>query len=216
MENIEILSFLQNKNRHNYVKEAMNLEFDAATNIIDSLSSAPFLGTIIKLGKVGLQYNNYLFIKKLGTFLSAASNISDMELEDFFTHLTLNKKELIADFLVNTMSNLDQSEKAKIIGYVYKHRIKKEYDDEMMIRLSAIVNKSFLSDLYELKKYRTSQTTNNYIADNLFSIGLLADCGIDGGTADTNSGGKIYILNKVGEILFNVLNSEEWYNTKDY
>lgn len=216
MENTEIISFLQNVNRDNYVKKAISLEFDAATDIIDSLSSVPFLGTIIKLGKVGLQYNDYLFIKKLGAFLSATSNISDMELEDFFSHLTLKKKEIIADFLVNTMSNLDQTEKAEIIGYVYKHRIKKEYDDEMMIRLSAIVNKSFLSDLYELSNYRTSQTTNDYIADNLFSIGLLADCGIDGGTAEANSGGTIYKLNKVGEVLFNVLDSEEWFKTKDH
>lgn len=107
---------------------------------------------------------------------------------------------------------IDENAKAEIIGSIYKYRVKKQIDDDMMIRLCAIVNRSHLSDLKELGLYKEQRTTQSYVADNLFSLGLLANIGIDGGNAYPDSGGTIYQQNQIGELLYKILDSEGFFS----
>lgn len=211
MPNSDFFELSKANNKQIIAQKGMELNTDVACDIVETLGDIPFIGSLVKLTKIGFGIRDYLFFEKVCKFLDSTMDISDNEIDEFINELSPEKKEKIAFFLVNTLSLSDESEKAEIIGLIYKYRVRKIINDAIMIRLCAIVNRAFISDLRELGSYLEAKTTSSYMADNLFSLGLLANRGINGGTVgDPNSGGIIYQLNEIGQCLHWILSKEGW------
>lgn len=81
----------------------------------------------------------------------------------------------------------------------------------MMLRLSLVVSKSFVSDLSHLQDYIEEHESDDYIKDNLLALGLLKDCG---NVFDNDGNGSIYledkkyILNEIGHNLLCIIQNQ--------
>lgn len=114
-----------------------------------------------------------------------------------------DKIETFGKTILLIFERIDDVEKPSIIGRILSAHIrgKMTYDDAM--RIAAIVNRGYLQDLIYLKVFKDgTQGNNEAVADALFSIGLLSNQGIDGGSfSNPNSGGTIYAFNKFSKLL---------------
>lgn len=210
--NEEFFSLTKNVNKEKLVRNGLEITIDTVCDWQDVFSELPYISTFFKVAKTGLMVRDFQFVKKICFFLNTSNGYDDDEFNEFYNCLKEKDKVRISDFLINTLLTIDENAKAEIIGSIYKHRVKKLIDDDMMIRLCAIVNRSHLSDLKELGHYKEQRTTQSYVADNLFSLGLLANIGIDGGNAYPDSGGTIYQQNQIGELLYKILDSEGFFS----
>ena len=87
-----------------------------------------------------------------------------------------------------------------------------EIDEEMMLRLCSVVNRSFLSDLDHLEEYVDDNKDYSYVKDNINSLGLLRDLGgtyqnDDGEWVGMGFGLAIHRLNHVGSELLRIKKS---------
>lgn len=210
--NEDFFSLTKNQNKEKLKQNGLEITMDVIGDWEDILHKLPYIGSVLKLAKAGLMIRDFQFIKKVCLFLNSSNGYDDDEFNQFYNGLKEKDKIRISDFLINTILNIDENAKAEIIGYIYKHRVKKQIDDDMMIRLCAIVNRCHLSDLKELPFYIRKKTTQSYAADNLFSLGLLANIGIDGGNVYLDSGGIIYQQNQIGELLYKILDNERFFD----
>ena len=76
------------------------------------------------------------FEKKLKKFLKplSSSETSQEEIEKFFLKLD-NKKEEVAEFMLQLLIRAETAEKADVLGILYKAAVKKEINFEQMLRL---------------------------------------------------------------------------------
>lgn len=211
-ENDNLLVLSKKENKDKFLSNMGKTLIDAAGEWSDAFAELPYIGSVIKISKVGMAISDQHFIKKIGKFLEVGTYTPE-EFDKFYEELDKKLIEKLASFLINTLTAIDETEKATVVGYLYKHRVKRNIDDDLMIRLCAIVNRSYLNDLKSLPEYSQIKTTNHYVADNLFSLGLLANCGIDGGNVDGSNSGTMYQLNPVGEKLLEILKTENWITT---
>jgi len=79
--------------------------------------------------------------------------------------------------MTQLLYSAEEDGKATLMGKIYRSRLLGEIDDEMMLRLCSVVNKAFLTDLNHLEEYIDENGSDDYIRDNLNSLGLLQDLG---------------------------------------
>lgn len=80
---VNIFEIQRSKADLDFIKKGTELDLDILSQIVDSSQDIPILGPILKFGKLGLNYIDFLFIKKLGTFLEQSENISEEEKQNF-------------------------------------------------------------------------------------------------------------------------------------
>lgn len=59
----------------------------------------PYLGSLLKLGKVALNYIDYRFIRKLAAFLKQRNDILVQKIAEFSESLSSKDKKRISDYL---------------------------------------------------------------------------------------------------------------------
>lgn len=206
---INIFEIQKSKADLDFVKKSVDCDLDVLSQIIDGFQDIPMLGPILKLGKLGLNYIDYLFIKKLGTFLEQSENISDEEKQKFLDKLSPNENKRISSYLLHLLYTSEEEEKAKIMGMIYKARILNQIDNDMMLRLCSIVYKSFLPDLKKLPLYKEQNKEETIEANNFINLGLI-DNFVGGVWVDEPS----WILNDIGNQLCKILNQNKWFDEK--
>lgn len=188
-----------------------DLELEVLADIVETSENIPFLGSVIKLGKVGLNLLDLRYIRKIAKFLRESEELPDEEVRAFLS--TLDKKDYkrIAEFLTHVLYSADEDAKAIIFGRIYKYRVLGQIDNEQMLRLLSVVNKSFVTDLNYLPEFLKESDRNDYICDNLNALGLLKDCGnvyeetdVDG-FESTGFGSTKHSLNTIGSMLYCIL-----------
>lgn len=180
------------------------MESATTTEILASLSSIPVLGILAGMWKANSSIQNELYFRKVVRFLRGLNSTSAEDRAKFITKLGCeNKIEKFGETILLLLERVDDINKPSIIGRIMAAHINGHLDYEKAMRLAAIVNRCYAQDLEYLRKFREGTQGNNYnIADALFSVGLLANKGIDGGTIrNPFSGGTIYSLNEYGEAL---------------
>lgn len=184
-------------------------EADLVTTIADALHTVPFGRIVVSLYKIGAGVTNYLFFKKFARFLDPMSGMED-DVDEFLERLSLVDREKLEDYMLSLLAQAESTEKAQLMGFVFKSAVRGEIDNMMMLRLVSIVSRVFIFDLKELPKY-LEETEDFTIATNAFiNLGL-----IDNETGGYWKEGPSVVLNEIGRVLYEVLNRSGWFESDD-
>jgi len=209
---MNIFEIQQSKDDREFVLKNGTLEFEVFADILNTAADLPYIGSLFKLGKVAVSYMDYRFVRKLHYFLAESEDIEPEMKEQFLKSLTPKDNKRINAMMTHLLYSAEEDGKATLMGKIYRSRLLGEIDEEMMLRLCSIVNKSFLADLDHLEEYVDDNNNYSYIKDNLNSLGLLRDLG---GTYQNDKGEwvglgfgpAIHRLNNVGRELLRIKNT---------
>lgn len=204
MEDIFDLSV--SKKEHEFVRNGLALELDVSADMAETFSEIPYIGSLIKLGKVGSKFQELHFVRKVAKFLEKEMDIPEKEKEKFLNNLTPKRRKKLYEYLTYYLLRAEDDAKADIMGYVYKERISGLIDDEMFLRLCSIVDKVFVFDLRTLPEYVEKNTESSIAANNFINLGLI-DNFVGGLWVDEPS----YELNETGLALHRILDTNGWY-----
>lgn len=208
---MDIFGLQQSKADLDFIKTNANLEFEVAADIIETCQNLPYIGSLFKLGKVAVNYMDWNFIRKLGKFLNESAQISEEKKEKFINNLDKGDYKRIYEYMSHLLYTAEEDGKAVLMGKIYKTRLLDAIDNDMMLRLCSIVNKSFLQDLQYLERYTVVCEDADYITDNLNALGLLKDEGnmyetdSEDGWTRTGFGSTKHSLNEIGRRLFEII-----------
>lgn len=210
MHKINLFDIQKSSQDIKYLKDNSKLGLDIATDIIDSLSGMPILGSLLRIGKIGLNVIDLFFIRKLAKFIEQSDEISEEEKNNFLSSLDKKDYEHISSYLLHLLYISEEEEKARIMGMIYKARILNEIDNDMMLRLCSIVYKSFLLDLKKLPFYKGQNKEDSIEANNFINLGLI-DNFVGGVWVDEPS----WKLNDIGNQLYEILNQNKWFDENE-
>lgn len=207
MEDIFDLSV--SKKEQDFIRLGTNLELEVSADILETFCDVPYIGSLIKIGRIAYRFQDLHFIKKVAKFLGKEQDIPEEEKENFLNGLDAKKRKKMYEYLTHYLLRAEDDAKADIMGYIYKERVYGRIDDEMFLRLCSIVDKVFVNDLKHLSRYVKLNSESDYITNNLYSCGLL-DYETGSVHEETVNLGGEYILNAVGKRLYDILISERW------
>jgi len=174
---MNIFEIQQSKKDKEFVLKNGTLEFEVFADILKTAEDIPYIGSLFKLGEVAVNYMDYRFVRKLHFFIAESENIEQERKEKFFESLSEKDYKRINSMMTQLLYSAEEDGKATLMGKIYRSRLLGEIDDEMMLRLCSVVNKAFLTDLNHLEEYIDENGSDDYIRDNLNSLGLLQDLG---------------------------------------
>ena len=201
----DIFSLSVYKKQSEFVKWASSLEVDVASDIIDVLTDIPWLGDLVKLGRVGKGFLDLHFIKKMGLFLQQSEFIEDEKKEEFLSSLEPKDRKRMYEYLVHLLYTAEEDRKAIIMGMVYRDRIMNNIDNDMFLRLCSAINRVYVDDVSKLGNYVDINYSSDHIANNLYSSGLLQLTKSEVVDGTLVVGGN-FIINKVGTELLRIIN----------
>lgn len=204
MEDLFTLS-ISNK-EEDFVKSGTDIDLEVFADVLEIFAEIPYVGSLIKLGRLANRYQDLHFIRKLAKFLEKEQDIPEKEKEKFLNSLTPKRRKKFYEYLVHYLLRAEDDAKADIMGYIYKERVYGRIDDEMFLRLCSIVDKVFVFDLRTLPEYVEKNTEPSIAANNFINLGLI----------DNFAGGlwidkPSYELNETGLALHRILDSNGWY-----
>ena len=201
----DIFSLSVSKKQAEFIEKALLLEADVASDIIDVLTGFPWLGSLIKLGRVGKNFLDLQFVKKLGLFLQQSEQMDEEEKEAFLSKLDQKDRKRMYEYLVHLLYTAEEDRKAILMGWVYKDRIMNNIDNDMFLRLCSAINRVYVDDVSNLGNYVDINYTSNHIANNLYSSGLLQLTKSEVVDGTLVVGGN-FIINTVGTELLRIIN----------
>jgi hypothetical protein len=198
--------------------QLVQLSSDVAETILDSilgdgvLQNIPVFGVIYKVGKAGIGIREQYFAKKVFKFLLDIKDISQNERQAFINDLQENTKQDAGEVILLLIDKLDSLEKPSIIANLLKAKIKDQITIEKFLRLSVIIERSFLPDLKKLHLYVNAKRYDENVSESLINLGLIYMSVIDGGSFgekvnDPNRGHKYTITNLGQDLLYFGLNN---------
>ncbi len=194
-----------------------DLDIDLADNIISIILeedyNIPLVKTAIAIYKTGKGISEYLFAVKLQKFLQECKNIDKEKQQAFITKNVEGKEKRVGLNFIQLLSNLDEVEKATIVGKVYKYCVENGLNIKFYLRICYLVNECYYDDILELKHFRTNDriSSKNKVMDtetlvSLYAAGLLSEYGYNGGGfTDEDDEGTIFGLNKYSEIIVDLM-----------
>ena len=162
-----------------------------------AFDGVPILGILTGVWKAGRKMKDEIEYRNIARFLSGLSETSQQERERFVSKR--REDESLISFGENILlliQRVDDVKKPEMIGRLMAACIQGhlEYTDAM--RLAAIVDRCYLSDIERLRKNNGEVgQLHDEIKESLFSIGVLRNAGA------TFGGGNLYELNRYGELL---------------
>lgn len=201
---INILKVIREKLDREFIMKNGELEMDALADVLEVSADIPFVGSLVKLGKVGSNVMDYLYVRKLYKFLEG-SKVEQEKVDEFVSSLDEKEFIRIGHYMTSLLYSSEDEEKALLMGYVYKARLNGEIDNSMMLRLCSIIKLSFVEDLKLLPEYKEGSDKDTIQASNFINWGLI----------DNDPGGIWYDepswdLNNVGITLCEILEKEGW------
>jgi|GEM_PF-2157056 len=126
------------------------------------LKDIPIFGTIIGLYKGTIAIRDHIFLKKIIHFLSAIKDVPVSTRSDLFTKLESegHNLERIGETLLLILDNIDNYNKARLLGLLLKALSNAKIDYNDFERFSSMIANIFIQDLLDLPKYVTELTTN--------------------------------------------------------
>ena len=193
-----------------------NLTIDISELVVDSflndglLKDIPIVGTGVNIIKLTSNISDTLLLNKLKIFMENLRIINQNDVERFKEKMKNDKfKKDIGIKLLNIVNKTDEYIKIKWIANSFLEYLDGFIDKNFFFRIVTIINNTFVQDIIQLKHIKDKEEilSNNkrvesYVLNQLFSNGLLDNCGIDGGGAsDEVDSGTIYVLNIFGEYI---------------
>ena len=187
-----------------FVKDALLLESEVASDIIEEMKDIPWLGDLIKLGRVGKGFLDVRFIWKISRFLKKSEDIDQEKKVAFLAKLDKNDRKRMYEYLTQLLYTAEEDRKADIMGKVYRDRIMNNIDNDMFLRLCYAINRVYIDDIDRLDAYVEFNTKNDYVTNNLYASGLLnmTDSVFAG---ESLSLGGAFVLSEVGKQLLRIM-----------
>lgn len=190
-----------------FVKEALLLESEVASDIIEEMKEFPWLGPLIKLGRVGKGFLDLRFIWKIGRFLKKSEDIDREKKVEFLAKLDKKDRKRMYEYLMQLLYTAEEDRKADIMGMVYRDRIMNNIDNDMFLRLCYAINRVFIDDIDRLEAYVEMNTKNDYVTNDLYASGLLNMT--DSVFAGESLGlGGAFVLSEIGKQLLRIVREE--------
>jgi len=181
VENLEI-KLVDSVTSENLVELSADLGESFIDVVMDDgvAQNIPILGTLYKLGKVGLGIRDQYFAKKVFNFLINIKDISTHDRLKFIADLENHDfKQRAGETLITLLDRFDNSEKPVILSNLLRARVENHIDIVNFLRLASIIEKAFLPDLKSLHEYRTSNLYKGHECESLRSLGLIYQSVID-------------------------------------
>ena len=178
---------------------------ELGATVIDSLGAVPFGGLLVSIFKTGVGIANYCLFKKFASFLAPMSKMEG-EVDMFLEKMTPLERDKLGEYILSLLSNAESSEKAQIMGMIFKSAVHREIDNEMMLRLVSIVGRSYVADLKELPKYLEASECFSVATNEFINLGL-----INNETGGLWKDRPTTELNEVGRTLYQILKKEGWF-----
>lgn len=212
--NETIFDLQQSKEDTQFIINNAELEFEITADIIEHADDIPYIGSLLKIGKIAINYINYRFYRRLARFLKHANEIPENEITSFIQGLSLKDKKRISDYLTQILYTVEEDSKADLMGKIYKRFVLSEIDIDMLLRLCSIINRAYITDISYLGDYLEVSEKNTYITDNLVSLGILAESGnLYENNRNENDGPSIgptkHTLNEIGITLYQILTDQK-------
>lgn len=204
MEEKDIFDLSVAKEEGKFVEKSLQLESEVVSDILDELKDMPWLGSLIKLGKVGKGFMDLRFIWKIGRFLRQSEDISIEEKEAFWGKLDKKDRKRMREYLMHLLYTAEEDRKADVMGKVYRDRIMGNIDNDMFMRLCSAINKVYIDDVDKLQNYVEPNPKDDYVTNNLYSSGLLQTTESKFEESTFMVGGS-YVLNDIGKHLVRII-----------
>lgn len=194
-----------------FIKKGLQLEGEVASDILAYLGKLPWIGSLIKLGKVGSSFIDLHFVYKIAKFLQKSEEIPNEDKEKFLQKLDKKQRKKMYEYLMHFLFAAESGDKAEIMGYIYSERIMNNIDDSMFLRLCTVIKGLFIDDLAFLESYVAPSDYKGYVTDNLYVAGLLEQFSsndyeeVPGKSYYSMSTGLKYRLNEIGSCLYKIL-----------
>ena len=193
--------------------DLLNEIVDQLLQKLDLCAGIPIVRIFSTIHKIGKSFLDYKMTVRLMKFYTGCKDIDKEKRDKFCKQNIYGKEEKIGYNILQLLDRLDADEKAILIGKLYVYCVENEYDINSYFRICRIVEKCYLDDLEYLSHWKDHETICSQnklipqeIMESLFSGGLLAECGINGGGfKEDDEAGTIYALNKYGEILLSII-----------
>jgi hypothetical protein len=170
-----------------------------------AFDGVPIVGMLTGGVKFAKAIRDHLYLKKIVSFLNEL-NATTKEGRDAFVK-TLEKSGKIETFgstILLILDSIDDASKPAIVGRIIAAHISGKITSlPQAMRLVAIVNRVYPTDIEYLSSFRPGLPDDEDIASSLYAAGLLSNTGFDGGGSDQDikPGGFTYDLNEYGRLL---------------
>lgn len=204
MEDMDIFDLSVAKEESRFVKDSLLLESEIASDILKGMKEMPWIGSLIKIGRIGKGFLDLKFVWKIGIFLKQSEDISKEKKEAFLIKLDKKDRKRMYEYLMHLLYTAEEDKKANIMGKVYRDRIMGNIDNDIFLRLCSAINKVYINDVDRLKDYIKPNPKDDYVTSNLYSSGLLqtTESKVEGSAFVV---GGSYVLNDIGKHLLRIL-----------
>ncbi|MCI5040275.1 MAG: hypothetical protein MRY81_11385 [Donghicola eburneus] len=169
-----------------------------------AFDGVPVLGILTGVLKAGRKIKDEIEYRNIVRFLLGLSDTSQKERERFVAKRL--EEDSLSDFGENILlllERVDDVKKPEMIGRLMAACIQGHLSYSDAMRLAAVVNRSYFSDLLILHENRDDLgSLNKDVQAALFSVGLMKSQGLfSGSEKDPEAGGVGYAINSYGELL---------------
>ncbi len=173
-ENIEtsLINSISSDNIKEIVVDAAELSLDQFLED-GVIKDIPIFGTLYKAFKTTQTIRDAIFAKKLFKFLTQLKDIPQDKRKAFVDKIEEKEGEKVkvGQKLLVIIEQLDDIDKAEIIGNLFCATINEKIEYENFLRLSAMVQRAFLPDLLKIKE--GWGVTSSRSREHLYMAGLL-------------------------------------------
>lgn len=171
-----------------------------------ALNGIPVIGLVTGGLKAARDIRAEFLVRKLGRFLSAATELTRDERADFYLGFSseAQRDEFGASLLV-LIERAEDLDKPRILGRLLVACARGAFSRADLLRMSKMVDRSYTEDLLTLREFYTGLQAGKEIASHcLAAAGWIYEIGFDGGEihADgSQSGGTMYEITDHGQWL---------------
>lgn len=138
------------------------------------LKDIPIVSTAYNIYNLSLNISNSFFTKKILKFLFELKSIPISERLNFIEKMeNEDKTKRIGEKILIILNKIDDVDKATILGKLFKLTIEDIIETSVFMRLSHMIDKSYLEDLHLLKKIDSLENIDDDIKHNLSQVGIL-------------------------------------------
>ena len=200
---MNIFEIERSKRDADFIKQNGELELEVAADIIETYKDVPYVGSLLKFGKVFINVKDWCFTKKLAKFLIVSEDIDDKIKNQFYSSLSQENYKHISAYLIHLLST--EENKAMIMGSIYKARLMNRINNNEMLRLCSVVARAFLPDLKSLPDYLEENTNISIEAQSIINLGL-----IDNFLGGEWTNHKTCCLNGTGKLFHEIWSESAW------
>lgn len=101
---MNIFEIERSKRDADFIKQNGELELEVAADIIETYKDVPYVGSLLKFGKVFINVKDWCFTKKLAKFLIVSEDIDDKIKNQFYSSLSQENYKHISAYLIHLLS----------------------------------------------------------------------------------------------------------------